>query len=132
VQDTNGNLYGTTAAGGANNDGTIFSLDVGLGPFLRLISTSGKAGSKVGILGQGFAASSVVRFNGVNAQVIKREGTTFLLAVVPDGASDGPVTVTTSSTTLTAPQTFIVHDSWSSGTPPAQPRLRRRLGSHWD
>jgi uncharacterized repeat protein (TIGR03803 family) len=34
IQDpTNGNFYGTTYAGGASNDGTVFSLNVGLGPF---------------------------------------------------------------------------------------------------
>ncbi len=32
VQDTNGNLYGTTADGGATGNGTIFSLSIGLGP----------------------------------------------------------------------------------------------------
>jgi uncharacterized repeat protein (TIGR03803 family) len=32
VQATDGNFYGTTAEGGANGDGTVFSLSVGLGP----------------------------------------------------------------------------------------------------
>jgi uncharacterized repeat protein (TIGR03803 family) len=32
VQDTNGKFYGTTFYGGTNNLGTIFSLDVGVGP----------------------------------------------------------------------------------------------------
>ena len=32
VQDTNGNLYGTTADGGVNGDGTAFSLSTGLSP----------------------------------------------------------------------------------------------------
>jgi hypothetical protein len=35
-------LYGTTVYGGANNDGTVFSLSVGLGPFVETQPTSGK------------------------------------------------------------------------------------------
>src|SRR5580692_7095907 len=51
VQDTNGNLYGTTFAGGANGFGTVFSLSVGLGPFVETQTTSGKIGAAVKILG---------------------------------------------------------------------------------
>jgi len=32
VQGSDGNFYGTTGYGGANGDGTVFKLDVGLGP----------------------------------------------------------------------------------------------------
>jgi uncharacterized repeat protein (TIGR03803 family) len=33
IQDTtNGNLYGTASGGGTDNDGTVFSLDMGLKP----------------------------------------------------------------------------------------------------
>src|ERR1039458_5491589 len=35
VQDTNGDFYGTTFNGGANNSGTVFRLSVGLGPFVK-------------------------------------------------------------------------------------------------
>jgi uncharacterized repeat protein (TIGR03803 family) len=41
IQDTNGTFYGTTQYGGANGDGTIFSLSVGLGPFVETQPTSG-------------------------------------------------------------------------------------------
>ena len=41
VQDTNGDLYGTTAAGGTKNRGTIFRLSVGLGPFVKTLPTFG-------------------------------------------------------------------------------------------
>jgi uncharacterized repeat protein (TIGR03803 family) len=50
VQDTNGTLYGTTAYGGAYGYGTAFSLSVGLGPFVKTLPTSGKAGAVVEIL----------------------------------------------------------------------------------
>ncbi len=120
-QNTNGVLYGDTYAGGdlslcsGNGCGEFYSLNIGAKPFINLESTSGKVGSKVGILGQGFSSSSVVKFNGVKATTVTRTGTTFLLATVPSGASDGKVTVTTGSTTLISPQTFIVHNSWRSG-----------------
>jgi len=115
TQDTNGILYGLAQQGGTVNGGVLFSENIGAKPFINLVSSSGKVGSKVGILGQGFRSSSVVKFNGVTATTVMRSGTTFLLATVPSGASDGKVTVTTGSTTLTSSQTFIVHNSWSSG-----------------
>src|ERR1039458_2352751 len=36
VQDTNGDFYGTTSSDGSNNSGTVFSLSVGLGPFVKI------------------------------------------------------------------------------------------------
>jgi uncharacterized repeat protein (TIGR03803 family) len=48
LQATNGDFYGTTYAGGANNDGTVFSLSVGLGPFVQTRPTSGKPGARRG------------------------------------------------------------------------------------
>jgi N-acetylneuraminic acid mutarotase len=56
-----------------------------------------------------------VKFHGVTATTVTRNGTTFLLATVPTGATDGFVTVTTGATTLTSSKKFIVHNSWSSG-----------------
>jgi uncharacterized repeat protein (TIGR03803 family) len=121
-QNTNGVLFGDTAAGGdlslcsGTGCGVFYSLSIGAKPFVSLVSTTGKVGSKIGILGQGFGVSSVVKFNGVKATTVARTGTTFLLATVPAGASDGKVTVTTGKTVLTSLQTFIVHNSWGSGT----------------
>jgi uncharacterized repeat protein (TIGR03803 family) len=51
VQDANGNLFGATSSGGANNAGTVFSLSIGLGPFVETQATSGPAGGTVKILG---------------------------------------------------------------------------------
>ena len=128
VQDTNGEFYGTAMDGGsaafscdgAGNGGTsagcgtVFSLSVGLKAFISLLSTSGKVGSKVGILGDGFSSSSVVKFNGVTATSTLTEPG-LLTATVPAGASDGFVTVTTGATTLTSTQKYVVHNSWGSG-----------------
>jgi hypothetical protein len=51
VQGTDGNLYGTTGAGGAYDNaggggGTVFSLSVSLGPFVKTLPTSGQSGSR--------------------------------------------------------------------------------------
>ena len=110
---TNGTFYSATEAGG-NGSGSFFSLVDGQSPFISLTAASGKVGSQIGILGQGFSSSSVVKFNGVAASK-KLTGSTFLTAIVPAGASSGFVTVTTGSTTLTSRQKFIVHNSWGAG-----------------
>ena len=129
TESTNGLLYGVTTKGGAHGNGIFFSFDVGLKPFVSLMTTSGKVGSKVGILGQGFSSSSVVKFNGVKATTVTRSGTTFVWATVPAGATDGKVTVTTGSTKLTSPQTFIVHNSWGTGTAMPTARMGAAAGA---
>jgi uncharacterized repeat protein (TIGR03803 family) len=130
-QHTNGLLYGSTFTGGDSNCstsiysggeyhvvpgcGVIYGLDIGAKPFVSLVSSSGEVGSKVGILGQGFSKASIVKFGGVQVTSFTLTGTTFIVATVPAGAIDGKVTVATGSTQLTSWQTFIVHNSWSSG-----------------
>ncbi len=114
-QHTNGLLYGTTQNGGTTGSGDIYSLNVGAKAFAKLNTVSGKVGSRIGIFGQGFSSSSVVKFNGVQATTVTLTGTTYLTATVPPGATDGFVTVTTGTTTLPSSKKFTVHDSWSSG-----------------
>ena len=120
-QHTNGLLYGTTYIGGTSTlcntggCGVVFSLNIGAKPFLQLALTSGKAGTLVGMFGQGFDSASVVKFGGVAATSITLTGSTYIVATVPTGALTGKVTVTTGSTILTSSQTFTVHDSWTSG-----------------
>jgi uncharacterized repeat protein (TIGR03803 family) len=116
VQATNGKFYGVTSSGGSTkNTGVFYSFDVGLAPFINLSTYSGSVGSTVGIFGQDFDSASVVKFNGVAATKIVVSGTTYITATVPAGATDGRVTVTTGTTTLTSTQTFIVHNTWSKG-----------------
>jgi len=115
LQDTNGDFYGMTEFGGSNGDGTVFSIATGLKAFALLESTSGKVGSKVEILGDGFSSSSVVRFNGTAATTVTLTEPGLLTATVPAGATDGYVTVTTGATTLTSTQKYTVHNSWGSG-----------------
>src|SRR5450755_2310709 len=115
IQATSGLFYGSTQNGGTGNASVFYSLNESLSAFASLVSTSGRVGSKIGILGQGFSASSVVKFNGVKATTVTRTGTTFLLATVPAGATNGFVTVTTGATTLTSSRKFVVHNSWGKG-----------------
>ena len=113
--DTNGTLYSFTEEGGSAGDGAFYSLNIGAKAFITLQSISGKVGAKVGIFGQGFSSSTVVKFNGVAAAKPTLSGTTYLTATVPTGASDGFVTVTTGTSTLTSTVKFTVHDSWGAG-----------------
>jgi uncharacterized repeat protein (TIGR03803 family) len=125
-QHTNGLLYGFTVSGGDLSEcsghgcGVFFSLDVGAPAFASLVSTSGKEGAHIGILGQGFSSSSVVEFDGVTAS-FTRQGTTFISATVPAGALTGEVTVTTGATTLTSNDTFRVTPTFASFNPPSGP-----------
>ena len=99
VQDTNGNLYGTTGGGGANGDGTVFSLSVGLGPFVETRLTSGKVGAAVTILGTKLTGATSVKFNGKTA-VFKVVSSSEITTAVPEGATTGKVEVKTPSGTL--------------------------------
>ncbi|HVO82778.1 MAG TPA: choice-of-anchor tandem repeat GloVer-containing protein [Terriglobales bacterium] len=107
VQHTNGILYGDASAGGAYGYGTFFSLDLGLPPFARLVSTSGQIGKNIGVLGQGFTGTSSVSFNGIPA-TFNVASDTYLEAYVPDGALTGSVAVTTPTGTLTSNTIFRV------------------------
>ena len=121
VQATNGDLYGTTYEDGAHNFGTVFRLSVGLGPFVETLPASGQEGANIGILGQGFSSSSVVKFGGTEATTIVLSGTTFITATVPAGALTGSVTVTTGTTTLTSAKTFKVLPTITSFAPASGP-----------
>jgi hypothetical protein len=126
-QHTNGLLYGNTYSAGdfsvcaGRGCGVFFSLDVGAPAFASLVSTSGKEGAKIGILGQGFGSSSVVKFDGVAATSFTRQGTTYISATVPAGAVTGKVTVTTGATTLSSYVEFRVTPTFASFSPPSGP-----------
>jgi uncharacterized repeat protein (TIGR03803 family) len=117
IQDTNGIMYGVTQQGGTTNGGVLYSLNISAAPFASLVSTSGKEGAKVGILGQGFTAASVVKFGGTQATTIQRSGATFISATVPPLALTGSVTVTTGATTLTSNNKFKVTPTFPSFSP---------------
>jgi uncharacterized repeat protein (TIGR03803 family) len=108
LQATNGVLYGTTTNCLSTCYGTIFSLNVGLGPFITFVLPSGKVGGTAQILGQNLTRTTMVTFNGVPAASFKVISDTYLTAVVPSGATTGPVAVTNRSGTLNSNKDFIV------------------------
>jgi uncharacterized repeat protein (TIGR03803 family) len=113
LQGTNGNFYGTTAGGASRacgaffGCGTVFSLAVGLGPFVETMPTSGKAGATVTILGTNLAGSTSVTFNG-KAAAFKVVSSTEIKTTVPSGATTGKVSVKTPHGTLTSNVNFRV------------------------
>jgi uncharacterized repeat protein (TIGR03803 family) len=107
VQNTSGVLYGVTEFGGTNNQGTIYSLNMGLGSFVNAPLFSGKEGGSVLILGQGFNAASKVTFNGVPASFVVKSDT-HLSATVPAGAKTGYIEVTTGSGVVKSRKIFRV------------------------
>jgi uncharacterized repeat protein (TIGR03803 family) len=113
LQSTNGGFYGTTVDGGnltCNSSygcGTVFSLNMGLGPFVAFVRNSGRVGQTGGILGQGFTGTTGVSLNGIPASFTVVSDT-FIRATVPPRATTGFVTVTTPSGVLTSNVPFRV------------------------
>ncbi len=154
MQATDGNFYGTTSQGGANNDGTVFifklnsggtggklttlhnfdgsdgafpsglfqatngivygttvdtvfSLNVGLGPFVKTVPISGKVGANVTILGTDLAGATSVTFSGTPATAFTVNSTNSAITTkVPTGATTGTVQVVTPSGTLSSNAQF--------------------------
>ncbi len=106
VQHTNGTLYGVSYQGGNYGLGVVYSLNLGLGPFVTLASSTGKAGQAAQILGQGLSGATGVTFNGVAAASFNVVSDTYMTAVVPAGATTGPVVVTTPTGALTSNKNF--------------------------
>jgi uncharacterized repeat protein (TIGR03803 family) len=113
LQATDGAFYGATHYGGnlkcnaPSGCGTIYNLDMGLGPFVAFIQAAGKVGQTGGILGQGFTGTTSVSFNGTTASFMVVSDT-FINATVPAGATTGFVSVATPSGTLTSNVPFHV------------------------
>jgi uncharacterized repeat protein (TIGR03803 family) len=107
VQDTNGDFYGTTIEGGSNNDGTVFRLSVGLGPFVKPRPPYGKVEAAVKILGTNLTGAASVSFNGT-AAVFTVVSSSEITTTVPAGASSGEVQVVTPSGTLSSNASFRV------------------------
>jgi uncharacterized repeat protein (TIGR03803 family) len=109
LQHTNGVLYGDTAVGGSGGggEGTFYSFDVGLGPFVTFLPAAGRVGATVEVLGQGFTGTTAVSLNGAAAKFTVISDT-YLTATVPNGATSGFITVTTPSGTLKSNKKFLV------------------------
>ena len=103
IQGTDGKLYGTTSF----FEGTIFSFDMGLGPYIEAPTGFGNVGRQIGILGNNLSSTTTVSFNGVPAtfQVLSD---TLVRTTVPAGATTGTIQLTNSSGTLSTKVPFIV------------------------
>ncbi len=108
MQGTDGNFYATTYQGG-DNYGTVFSLTMGLSPFVETNPTTGVVGERVTILGNSLTGATAVSFNGTAAR-FSVVSSTEIVAAVPSGASSGKVTVTTPGGTLKSNMVFRVVD----------------------
>ena len=107
VQGTNGEFYGTTEGGGVNNDGAVFSLSTGLGPFVETSPTSGPVGFVVKILGTDLTGATSVTFNGT-AATFTVVSASLIVTTVPSGATTGTVQVVTPTGTLSSNLPFRV------------------------
>jgi len=106
IQHTNGKFYGNTS-GNSLGGSYFYSLSAGLAPFVRLVNWSGKVGTTVEILGQGFTDTTAVSFNGV-AATFTNSSDTYMTAVVPAGATTGTLKVTTFTNSMSSNRPFRV------------------------
>jgi uncharacterized repeat protein (TIGR03803 family) len=113
LQATSGTFYGNAYNGGLNDCadapgcGTLFSLNVGLGPFVTTLPAAGKVGAEVGIIGPLLTGATRVFFNGISAQ-FKVVSPTLILADVPTRASTGEIMVDLPGGTLSSNVPFYV------------------------
>ena len=107
LQHTSGVLYGDTAVGGTAGDGTFYSFDLGLAPFVTFLPAAARVGGMVEVLGQDFTGTTGVSFNGA-AATFTVVSDTYLTATIPNGATSGFITVTTPSGTLKSNKKFLV------------------------
>jgi uncharacterized repeat protein (TIGR03803 family) len=113
IQGTDGTFYGNTLFGGSNSTcesgcGTVYSLSVGLRPFVETQPTSGVVGAAVKILGTNLSGATSVTFNGTAATFRVVSGS-LITTTVPTGATTGTVQVVTPSRTLTSNTRFTVN-----------------------
>jgi uncharacterized repeat protein (TIGR03803 family) len=111
MQATDGNFYGTGTFGGrcCSNDGTVFRLSMGLGPFVKLVPKAATVSSpSIQILGYSLTGTTNVTFNGIPSPKFIVVSDTLIYAAIPASATTGPVRVTTPGGTLTSNVAFQV------------------------
>jgi uncharacterized repeat protein (TIGR03803 family) len=114
---TNGILYGWGTVG--PKEGVLYSMNVGLKPLASLVVlTSGKVGTTVGIIGQGFSSATGVKF-GTGTGTFTVVSDTYMTAAPAAGATTGKVTVLEPSGNLVTPQTFKVVPTITNFSPPS-------------
>ncbi len=111
IQGSDGKIYGSALGGGPGGFGVVFSLDVGLPPpapqALKFAPQSGPPGTRVRIWGSNLLGASV-GFGGLPGGSVAASGPNYLWATVPEGATTGPITVTTPGGTVVTKVNFIV------------------------
>jgi uncharacterized repeat protein (TIGR03803 family) len=112
LQATDGNLYGTTASGGDSacqygGCGTLFRLSLGLSPFVHPLTSFGRAGQSIFILGTNLEGTTSVTFNG-NVASFTVLSATSIRATVPSDATTGIIQVVTPGGTLNSNVPFTV------------------------
>lgn len=112
IQATSGAFFGTTSYGGRSPNctlgcGTVFSLSVGLAPFLETRPGGGKVGTVVRILGTDLIGATSVSFHGTPAEFTVLPSSE-IRTTVPPGATTGDVTVVTPNRVLTSNHKFRV------------------------
>lgn len=113
IEGMDGKLYGVTPVGGTYPGvGAIFSLDIGLPPPTPAISqmrpASGSIGQQVMLWGRYLLGETSVTFNSVPATSFSVTSVHSVWATVPEGATTGPVTITTANGSFTTTQDFTV------------------------
>jgi len=104
TQGSDGIVYGVAY-------GEIFALDAGLPkpkPWAQdFTPAAGQPGTEVRLWGHNLL-SAAVQFNGVPAETVSSSGPNYVWAIVPAGATTGPITITTPGGTITTQASFTV------------------------
>jgi len=85
----------------------VFSLSVGLGPFVKTLPASGKVGTAVKILGTDLTGAASITFNGTPAQITSISPSE-ISTTLPAGATTGKVGVTVAGATILSNAAFRV------------------------
>jgi len=114
LQGADGRLYITNNSGPDtthDGGGTVVQINNALPKPAPVISTfsptSGSVGQKVTILGSHFVGTTKVQFNGSSASFTVTSTNT-IVAVVPTGATTGPIKVTSAGGSVTSVGSFTV------------------------
>ena len=116
---TNGTIYGWAGVG--PKEGCLYSMNMGWKPFAALVVlTSGKVGTSVGIIGQGFSGTTSVKF-GTGKGTFTVVSDTYMTAAPMAGATTGKVTVVEAAGSLVTPQKFKVVPTIQKFSPTSGP-----------
>jgi uncharacterized repeat protein (TIGR03803 family) len=111
TQGADGVIYGMIQSGGPNGNGAFFELDAALpkpAPRSQHFSPGqGPSGTRVLLWGYNLLGASVT-FNGAPASAVSVSGPNYITAVVPSGATSGPITITGPGGSWTTSNSFVV------------------------